>query len=257
MSGINYDDLFDLQNPTADSFPLPKIKRSFSNEVRNLGLLSYRIVFHRALFPLKEGTYKESDLFVSPYQPFTTSRLLRDRGIKIIFAGFSNPQPVSPVIAQQRLASWRSEWERDTQKRRSLKDLDAVRIRSHARAMAQRNFAQSLRQIFDREVGSDEALALRVFQALEGMASDPKIKNLAPQTLPILNSLHSWLLPGSTNQESASGLLLKATNQPAEPNDDLSDSDLPGDLPPDFVPPDNVPPPPPRKPAQPPPEKQP
>jgi hypothetical protein len=259
MSGINYDELYDLQDPSPASYPLPRFKRRFRNQVRNLGMLWYRVVFHRSLIPLKDGTYNESDLFVSPYLPFSAHRLLRDRGIKVIFSGFSNPQPVSPTIYQQRLASWRAEWEHDAQKRRSSKDLDALRIRNHARALAQRNLTQSLIQIFARETGNEEVLALRVLQALEGVATDPKVQQqLTPgETISLMNSLHSWLLPGEINRESARALMPGATAPSAEAQDDFGDFDIGNDLPPDFVPPDNVPPPPTRGPAQSPPEKQP
>lgn len=259
ISGINYDEFYDLQDPSPASYPLPKFKRRFRNQIRNLGLLWYRVVFHRSLIPLKDGTYNESDLFVSPYLPFSAHRLLRDRGIKVIFSGFSNPQPVSPDIYQQRLASWRAEWERDTQRRRSAKDLDALRIRNHARALAQRNLTQSLMQIFARETGNEEVLALRVLQALEGVATDPMVQQqLTPsETISLMNSLHSWLMPAEVTKESIQ-TLLPGTGRPAlKTQDDSADLDIRNELPSDFVPPDNVPPPPAGGPAQPPPEKQP
>ncbi len=114
MPGHNYNDLYALNDPAGESFPIPEIRRRFRVKLRNTGLLWYRIVFHRSLVPLADGTYNASDLFVSPYLAFTGSQVLRDRGIKVLAAGFSSPLPASPEIYQQRLAYWRSEWEHDT-----------------------------------------------------------------------------------------------------------------------------------------------
>jgi hypothetical protein len=237
MSNINYDELYELRDPTPASFPLPGIRRRFRIHMRNLGLLSYRIVFHRSLLPLVDGTYNESDLFVSPYRPFNAPRVLRERGIKVLAAGFSSPQPASTEVYQQRLASWRASWERDTAIKRAEKELDAIRLRNHARALAQRDLTRTLMSIFETGGDSEEVMALRVLQALEGVASDPKTRQLLPgETISIMSNLHNWLLPGDAPKSGAAGLAAGA-----KPAADAGDN---GDLPPDFIPPD-VPPPPP------------
>jgi hypothetical protein len=214
MSRINYDDLYDLQSPSNDSCPLLKFKRRFHNQVRNLGLLWYRVVFHHALIPLKDGIYNESDLLVSPYLPFTTPHLLRDCGIKVIFASFSDPQPVSSEIYQQQLASWLAKWELDTQKRRSAKEQDAIRIRNYAGVMARHDLTQSLAQIFEREAGNDEIIALHILQTLEEMAANSKIQSLVSnETISLMNGLRNCILLGNTNKDEINGLLPVSKNQ--------------------------------------------
>jgi hypothetical protein len=242
MSRINYDELYQLHDPNPTSFPIPEIKRHFRNQVRNTGLLMFRVVFHRSLIPLADGTYNESDLFVSPSLPFTGPQVLRDRGIKVIFAGFSSPM-AAPEIYQQRLTSWRAEWEHATELKRSQKELEATRIRNHARAQSQRELTRSLAEIFQQGVGNDEVMALRVLQALEGAASDPKTRQLLPgETITLLNNLHNWLLPGDASRAGAVGLIMPNPLNPALP------PEQPNGLPPDFLPPDNVQPPPPIEP---------
>jgi hypothetical protein len=239
----NYNDLYALNDPAGDSFPIPEIRRHFRVRLRNTGLLWYRIVFHRSLMPLMDGTYNASDLFVSPYLAFTGSQVLRDRGIKVLEAGFSSPLPASPEVYQQRLAHWRAEWEHDTTLIRSQYELEATRIRNHARAQAQHDLTQALRQIFERGAGSDEVMALRVFQALEGVAADPKTRQLLPnETIALMNNLHNWLLPGDAGKAGAAGLLSSQapSSSPASPPS----------LPPNFIPPADVPPPPPADPGE-------
>ena len=243
MPEHNYNDLYALDEPAGETFPIPQIRRRFRIRLRNTGLLWYRVVFHRSLMPLVDGTYNESDLFVSPYLAFTGSQVLRDRGIKVLAAGFSSPLPASSEVYQQRLAHWRAEWEHDTAIKRSQYELEATRIRNHARAQAQQDLTLALSQIFERGAGSDEVMALRVSQALESVAADPKTRQLLPgETINLMNSLHNWLLPGDTGKAAASGLVPGPKPPglpPSSPN-----------LPPDFVPPADVPPPPPVDPGE-------
>jgi len=241
MLGINYDELYDLHNLTPNSYPIPRFKQRFGSMVRNLGLLNFRIVFHRSLLPLKDGTYAEKDLFVSPSLPFTAPRLLRDRGIKMIVAGFSSPIPVAPEIYQQRLATWRSEWERETEYKRAEKDLAELRVRNHARAQALRSLSESLRQIFVDGESSDEVMALRVLQAMEGISADPKTRQLLPgETITLMNNLHAWLLPARYNVQGANSMELPHPTGNT-PNEGEGGASQP---PPGFVAPDPIPPPP-------------
>ena len=240
MPDHNYNELYalDVDDPAGNAFPIPAIRRRFRVMLRNTGLLWYRTVFHRSLMPLVNGTYNASDLFVSPYLAFTGPQVLRDRGIKVLAAGFSSPLPASPEVYQQRLAHWRAEWERDTVLKRSQYELDVARIRNHARAQAQHDLTQALSQIFEHGAGSDEVMALRVFQALESVAADPKTRQLLPgETINLMNNLHNWLLPDDARKASLSSLL-PGQNPPSLPTPSP-------DLPPDFIPPADVPPPPP------------
>ena len=256
MSLINYDDFYqlDVADPNAAVFPMVDIKKRFRSKLRNTGLLWYHIVFHRSMVPLVDGTYYESDLFISPDLPFTGSQVLRDRGIKVIMAGFSNPVPVSPEIYQQRLASWRIGWSQDAEIKRAQYELEAMRIRNHARAQAQRDLTAALAQIFNRGSGSDEVMALRVLQALETVATDPKTHQLLPsETISLMSNLHNWLLPGPVAGQAAAGLVpspgnsgqnnrLRNPGSSGDPSSNWTAAPSPG-LPLGFVPPDNVPPP--------------
>ena len=206
ISTIQYDNLY--QSGAADAAPLPmaRIKGEFRQKVRNLGLLSYRMVGHCTMAPLTAGTYSEAELWATEVRPFTASRVLRDRGIKILGAGFSHPVP-SEEVYQQRLLAWRASWERQTELKQAQYELEAVRIRNHARALAQRDLTESLAKILNSGGASDEVMALRVLQALESAATDPKTRQLLPgDTISLMKNLHEWLLPGKAAEQAAARL---------------------------------------------------
>jgi hypothetical protein len=73
--------------------------------------------------------------------------------------------------------------------------IQVMRIRSHARAEAQLDMVTSLSAILDAGAQSKEAVALRVFQALEATAADPLTRQLLPgETINMLQMLHNWLV---------------------------------------------------------------
>ncbi len=195
MPQINYDQLYELKENT--HYPLPGYKRKLANRMRNNGILAYRLVFHQTGEPLILGeTYQPADLVVTEIQKLTTSKLLRDRGIKVIMSSFGDPSPVSSIIYKQRLDNWRANWERELDITQAGRSLQAMRIRSHALAEAQQDLWYSLNQLFQVQDCSDEALALQLMQALEVAASDPTTRQLLPgQTIDMLRQIHLMLKP--------------------------------------------------------------
>ena len=195
LSQIDYDDLYRPDLP--DHFPLPKFKEKFRVAVRNQGILSYRLIFHISGKPLEQNqVYQEDELLVSKVMPLTAPKVLRDRGIKVLASGFRELIPVSNTIYQQRLDTWRSKWDKATEIARAGHELEASRVRSRARARAQREFAHVLTSILEKKEYSQEIMAVRVLQALEQVAADPNTHQLLPaDTIRLLSSVHNWLLP--------------------------------------------------------------
>ena len=195
LSHVDYDDLYrpDLN----DNFPLPKFKEKFRSAVRNQGVLSYRLIFDASGGLLeKDRVYRKTELLVSKVMPLTASKVLRDRGIKLLASGFRELIPVSQMIYQQRLDTWRSKWDKDTEIARANNELAASRVHSRARARAQREFTHVLTSILEKEEYSQEIMAVRVLQALEQVAADPNTHQLLPgDTIRLLSSVHNWLLP--------------------------------------------------------------
>jgi hypothetical protein len=187
LSHYNYDQLF---SPVSEGgFPISELKKRFRNLVRNTGMLSYRLVFHKSRRPLSVGEYNTSSLVVSPIQTLNNHKVLRERGISLIACGFSDLKPPD-VVDEQRLDNWRARWEQEFSIARSGHELEASRIRSKARAQAQEELRFDLMKILQSTQFPQETLALRVLQALETAASDPKTRQLLPvDTIKVMDSL--------------------------------------------------------------------
>ena len=78
-----------------------------------------------------------------------------------------------------------------------------MHIRNRARAQAQQDMTIALSQILENTANSQEAMAMRIFQALETAATDPSTRQLLPgETIDMLRSLRHWLLPGGDETTS-------------------------------------------------------
>jgi hypothetical protein len=187
LSKYNYDQLY--QPEEQPDFPIPALRGQFRTQVRNTGLLSYRLIFHKTRKPFTPGEYNPNDLRISPVFDLQGQKVLRERGIKVIACGFTDLEP-SDDVYQQRLDSWRARWEKETKITQATYELEAMRIQNKARLQAQQEVTYDLMKILSSTNHSQEALALRVFQALETLAADPKTKQLLPRdTIDLMTNL--------------------------------------------------------------------
>jgi hypothetical protein len=178
-----------------EKFPLKRIKQEFAFSVRCKGMMKYQIVFRRDGKPIAEGDpWKSHDLQFSTPHRFENSQVLRDRGIKVITAGFGEFNP-PPDVRMELINNWRARWEKEINSTLAHRDLEAARIRSRARVKAQRDTSFALSEVFSKEDFSEEALTIRVFQALENAATDTSDARLLPHdTINMLWSLYQWML---------------------------------------------------------------
>jgi len=194
LSRENYDTLY--QQGTSARLPLSEVQAKLRVRMRDMGILSFRVLSHRSQDLEVGQVYAPVELFVSPVRALTGSKVLRDRGIKIIAGGFGDLMPVSEEVYQQRLDNWRATWERDIALVQANRDLEAMRIRSRAQAQAQRDLFNAFSKIFQSNENSQEVLTIRVFQALESLAGDPKTRQFLPhETVNIISNLHGLLMP--------------------------------------------------------------
>ncbi len=125
---------------------------------------------------------------------FKNPKVLRSRGIKVIASGFPDLFPVSIDMASHQLVHWSAPWQRDATILRSQGELQAIRVINQARSQSQREMAYTLAQIMQSS-GSEEALAIRVFQALEAVAADQDNRQFLPRdTLHLLNRFQRWFI---------------------------------------------------------------
>ena len=97
---------------------------------------------------------------------------------------------------------------------RGQHQLQAVRVINQARAQAQRDMAHTLARILQSS-HSEEALAMRVFQALEATAMDADPRQFLPRdTAYLLHSFKQWFLPEADDRPKRFGDLDQPDDQP-------------------------------------------
>ncbi len=194
LSRENYDTLY--QQGTSSRLPLEEVRSILRIRMRDMGILSFRFLTHKRQDLEIGRVYNPSELLVSPVRALTGSKVLRNRGIKVIASSFGDLMPVSEAVYKQRLDNWRATWDSDIAMVHADRDLEAMRVRSRAQAQAQRDLFNAFSKIFQSAENSQEVLTIRVFQALESLAGDPKTRQfLPPETVDIIRDLRGWLLP--------------------------------------------------------------
>jgi hypothetical protein len=196
LAQVKYDTLYSLENPK-EYYLLDKFRPALIQRLKNQGVLSYQFIFRRGGLPPDKGERIETPVFrISPVQSLKNSKALRDRGIKIIHAGIIKLKPTDPAVMEQRFDNWRATWQKDSELVKAERELEVMRIISQARAEKQREMIQKLSSVLGQSSYPEEAVVLRIFQALEDAASDPATRQLMPRdTISILHSLRLWVLP--------------------------------------------------------------
>jgi hypothetical protein len=195
LSRVNFNELY-MIGPDGE-MGINRLRTQVRIGMRNSGMLSYRLVFRRAFNrPLRSGQrYRFENLTVSPLQALRSPKVLRDRGIQMLAAGFGPLLPANDIYLQW-LNNWRAEWESETMTEHAIADLEARRVYNRARIQKQQELAISLQKIFEETNTSKEVIAIRLLQALESIAADRDTRRLLPaETISMLQSIHSWLLP--------------------------------------------------------------
>jgi hypothetical protein len=194
-----YDYLFEPKD--AHKFNIPKLKANLSAKMRNQGVLAYRFVDQvdgKSLAIGKE--WSEDELIFYEPKELENPKVLRARGVKVIAAGFPDLFPVSSSVPRHLLDAWRAPWESKATDIRGQHQLQAVRVINQARAQAQQEMAHSLARIMQSS-RSEEALAMRVFQALEATAVDSDTRQFLPRdTMYLLRSFKQWFLSGEDDR---------------------------------------------------------
>ncbi len=203
----NYDDLYKPDDP--NDFPLGEFKKKFGKVVTNLGVLGYQVVMLKDETPIKDAQdVNEVDLKFSRPMKFKGAAVLRDRGIKILGAGFGDLVPVNEDVRAQLLENWRAHWQQEAQKTLASHELHAMRIHNHERSRTQQDMIYSLSRIFQENHYTEEALALRLYQALESAAVNPATQRLLPaDTVQMLSNLRHWLLPENKKTDESNPII--------------------------------------------------
>lgn len=196
LSIENYDDLY---KPGEEKlFPFrSEFRPKFSARVRNQGVLAYQYIRRKDGKPVEAGQDWEVQQFeIFPPRQLVTSKVLRNRGIRVIASGFAELRPTNPAVFQQRFDHWQASWQKDADLTLADYEYKALQIRAHARAIAQKDICFSLGNLLKSKI-PDEVLALRLLQALEVFAKEPETERLLPrETVNTLSALNQWLYSG-------------------------------------------------------------
>jgi len=196
-----YDYLYEPKDPK--KYNMPTLKGNFSRAMRNQGLLSFRFIDHMDGKQLVTGSeWIKDDLIYYDPRELKNPKVLRARGIKVIHSGFPDLLPVNLKVPEQFLENWQAPWTSKADDIRGQYQLQSARIINQARIEAQRDMAHSLARIL-RSSKSDEALAMRVFQALEATVIDESTRQFLPQnTLKLLQNFKDWFLTDQGDNEN-------------------------------------------------------
>jgi hypothetical protein len=178
-------------------YNLKALKTNFASRVRNQGLLSFQFIGWKNGEPLKaRQEYDPNQMITLPVLPLRQPKVLRSRGVKVIYATFTGLKPVNSEVYDTLMDNWRAGWEKEATITKANYDLQAMRIRMHARAHAQRDMIYKLNNIMRSPKFTEEALALRIFQALETAATEPATRKLLPaDTINLLRTMRHWFIP--------------------------------------------------------------
>lgn len=204
-----------LYKPTKEvDYPLnQEFRPEFARRVRNQGILAYRLVARKDGLPLAPGqAWDAEELDTFPTQRFQTSKLLRDRGIRILVATFPEIQPANPAVRQHLLDYWQAQWQRGEKHQLAYYDYEAIRLRAHTRVQSQASIVKSLTEILKDNTISTDMVVLRLMNALETFAREPSTGNLLPnETMSMFSNLQQWLnlgpgaIPGPNTPGNAPG----------------------------------------------------
>lgn len=230
LLSIPYDSLYNglefqqrdsesARNQTRQSVAtLKKLKEDFARMVKLKGIVHFQFYVRRRDEPFKVGeTLHLRQVSHHPVIALSQTKFnsLRSVGVVIKSAGFGDLQPVNPEIKKKMIENWRAKWEKEVQFINAEYELEAVRVRNRNRAQIQQEMTYLLAGIFQNS-HTDEALALRVFQALESAATNPTANNdISPKEIvAMLESLHKWLLIDRKDMLDIS----LPPSEPTEPN---------------------------------------
>ena len=215
LSRVSYDDLYSLDSPEPDCYLYDTFKPNFERKLKTQGVLSCQFVQRKdGRLPQQGDNFNPAEFVFWDVMKLQSPMPIRDRGIKVIEVGFSDFKPIDATIPDQRFDTWRSRWQKKTELTNADYDLEIMRNMNHARAKAQREIIYNLSQIFKMPGFTQDAMAIRIFQALESAAANPATTRLLPRdTVDMLRNFQNILFPADRSGQSS--------GQIPAPNDDL------------------------------------
>jgi hypothetical protein len=197
LSRVSYNQLYSLDHLGPDCYLYDRFKPDLKRKVRYLGVLSYQFVQRKdGRIPIVGSLFNPGEYIFWDVRELHNSKPLRDRGIKVIEVGLSEFRPIDNTIQEQRFDNWRSQWQKKAELTNAEYDREIMRETNHTRAQAQREIIFNLSQIFKLPGYTQDAMTIRMFQALESAAANPATNRLLPRdTVDMLRNFQRILYP--------------------------------------------------------------
>jgi hypothetical protein len=147
--------------------------------------------------------------------------------MKVITVGVTDLRPTQKSVRDRYLfENWRASWQQDAMITAADHDLQVMRLKNQARVHAQRELSSTLKRILEMKGLDRDALAVRVYQALENVSADPATRKILPRdAVYTMRMLKSLLLPGG-EEEDEKGFLDESDGEAEGPvPDDQDDED--------------------------------
>jgi hypothetical protein len=204
LSRISYDQLYSLDRPGPGYYLYDRFKPDVRRKILHQGVLAYQFVQRKdGRLPRLGSVFNMDEYLVWEVAELHTSKPIRDRGIKIIDTGFTEFKPIDATIPEQRFETWRSRWQKKTDLTNAEYDLEVMRTMNHERARAQREIIYNLSQIFKLPGYTQDAMAIRIFEALESAAANPATNRLLPRdTVDMLRNFQRLLFPQASDDRA-------------------------------------------------------
>ncbi len=188
---------------------LSKIKDKFLFKVKQRGMISYQFIEHLGGSTFYQGL-NVPIASIKKYLPVTLVgekfNFFRDRGIVVKNASFGEILAVEKEIQKRMAKNWMAKMKNEIAVSNAEYELEAIRVHNRNRALLQEEMTHLLAGVFQSTPHFDEALALRVLQALETSItemSDADMQSI--DVYELLKNLHDWILFDETHEESPNG----------------------------------------------------
>lgn len=231
LAEIPYDNLFSGGDPNnlhtrkadnknekpAPQAVMAKLKDDFSMRVKLKGMVTFQFIEHISEAPFYQGQRVQLDS-LKKYAPITLVKeefnFFRHRGIVVKGATFSEIQAVEDEIQQKMAANWMAKMENEIAVSSAEYELEAIRVHNRNRALLQEEMTHLLSGIFQSTPHFDEALALRVLQALETSVAEMSNADMQSTDLyEILKNLHDWIMYEESHIDSPNNGSRKTGNE--------------------------------------------
>jgi hypothetical protein len=188
---------------TQEQLYLSELKDDFALHVKARGLANFQFIEHLNGKPFSAKETVSLDALRQPPTVTLTGEkfnYFRHMGIVVKNASFGDVAAVDADVQERMLDSWKAKMEREIAIFDAEYELRAIRVRNKNRALAQEDMTHLFPDIFRSVPYFDEALAMRVLQALETSVTDKEMP--AADLHEILKNIHDWLLADQKDDEN-------------------------------------------------------